>query len=122
MTSGRRISPVLAKKLRPTRDRSFSFRRGTLSDARYWRLVPVAESAPPVLLDVPAPTVPLVLAVAPALSVAAPGCALSSSSSLLDAPPCIWLLPCTPPRILVSDEVPCAHTGPASMAEFASAI
>ena len=53
---------------------------------------------------------------------AAPGCELSSSSSKVALPPCVWLLPCTPPRILLSDEAPCTITGPATMAETASAI
>jgi hypothetical protein len=57
---------------------------------------------------------------APALWLAAP--AGASSSTLPDAPPCIWVVPFAPPRICVSDEAPCASTGPASRAEIATAI
>jgi hypothetical protein len=46
----------------------------------------------------------------------------ASSSTLPDAPPCIWVVPFAPPRICVSDEAPCASTGPASRAEIATAI
>jgi hypothetical protein len=57
---------------------------------------------------------------APALwPVAPPGV---SSSMLPDAPPCIWVVPFAPPRICVSDEAPCANTGPASRADIATAI
>jgi hypothetical protein len=41
---------------------------------------------------------------------------------LPDAPPCIWVVPFAPPRICVSDEAPCANTGPASRADIATAI
>jgi hypothetical protein len=57
---------------------------------------------------------------APALWLAAP--AGASSSTLPDAPPCIWVVPFAPPRTCVSDEAPCASTGPASRAEIATAI
>jgi hypothetical protein len=57
---------------------------------------------------------------APALWLAAP--AGASSSTLPDAPPCIWVLPGAPPRLGVPDEAPCASTGPASRAEIATAI
>ena len=56
------------------------------------------------------------------LGLPAPAGALVSSSTLPDAPPCIWVLPCAPPRTCVSDEAPCASTGPASRAEIATAI
>jgi hypothetical protein len=57
---------------------------------------------------------------APALWLAAP--AGASSSTLPDAPLCIWVLPGAPPRLGVPDEAPCASTGPASRAEIATAI
>src|SRR6266542_843706 len=97
-----------------------------LSPGGAYRPVAGAVAAPPVGFGapLPAPTVPLapVLAVAPVFWPGAAARASMSSSTLPDAPPCIWVVPFAPPRICVSDEAPCASTGPASRAEIATAI
>ena len=114
------------RKLRPPRDRSFCFlieRR----PSRAIRLIAFAAgrgfaAAPPVLLAAPlaAPTVPLVLDFdfTPA-SFGASGCAARSRAASRRS---ALLLPCAPPRICVSDDTPCANTGPASNADMATAI
>src|SRR5687767_6765022 len=83
-----------------------------------YRLAAGGVAAPPVVLAAPwgapppAPTVPFMPVFALALAPAG-----ASSSTLPDAPPCIWVVPFAPPRICVSDEAPCASTGPARRAE-----
>src|SRR5829696_3735768 len=128
---GSRPAGQSTKKLRPPIATGVLFGEqpdggdGLLPGGAY-RLVAGGVAGPPVVLaapwgaPLPAPTVPFMPVFAPALWLAAP--AGASSSTLPDAPPCIWVVPFAPPRICVSDEAPCASTGPASRAEIATAI
>ena len=112
----------ITKKLRPPKATGVLFGeqpaggRGLPPDGEYRPVVGGVVAVPEAFAPLPAPTVPFMPVFAPALCPAAG----ASSSTLPDAPPCIWVLPCAPPRVCVPDEAPCASTGPASSAEIAT--